>query len=396
MKNRQLFQKLFILNFTLTLGFGMFDPFFSVYIVSLGIKASLLGIPAGIYALSKFFLSVPMGRLSDRFQLKYIAVSAVGLYCITAFGYMNTGNIATICLLKLVQGAAASILRPVILVYLNELSDKDRIASVNGTFDISFYGALGIGPFIGGLIREYAGFHGLISTMLVLYITSFIFVIKLPERYCKKLKDAEKKRSATITPTIAALMIFIFGRACNISAACIFIPLFAEKKLQLGSLQSGLIMGASTISMVFCLKLFGRMGDRSSRISLITAGGVVSSVFLAMIPLCGDFMQIFNLYAAIGVFSAMSQPSSVALLLNQSKKCGIGNSAGYFNLSLNSGMTAGPVIGAFILSGTDINTVFIAVGAIGMITSVVFMVLSSIQSSNFVVYFKKLVKYTSD
>ncbi|MGE4266194.1 MAG: MFS transporter [Deferribacterales bacterium] len=396
MKNRHLFQKLFILNFTLTLGFGMFDPFFSVYIVSLGIKASLLGIPAGIYALSKIFLSVPMGKLSDRFPQKYIAVSAVGLYCITAFGYMTTENIATICVLRLVQGVAASLLRPVMLVYLNELSDKDRISSVNGTFDISFYSALGIGPFIGGLIREYSGFHGLISAMAILCIISFIFGINLPERHCKKAADSEKQESAIITPTIAALMIFIFGRACNISAACVFIPLFAEKKLQLGSLQSGLIMGASTISMVFCLKLFGRMGDVASKISLITVGGVVSSVFLAMIPLCGDFIQTFNLYATIGVFGAMSQPSSVALLLNESRKCGIGSSAGYFNLSLNSGMASGPVIGAFILSIGDINTVFVVVGAIGIMTSVVFITLSSMQTSNIMIYFKKIVKYPTD
>lgn len=329
-----------------------------------------------VYALSKIFLSVPIGNVSDKISCKKTLTAAIGLYTLIAFLYLFADDISIIILLRFLQGFASALLRPTLLSYINTIADDDNIASVSGKFDISFYSALGLGPVCGGIIRNYCGFYGLFITMSII-CTLALFTSATFMKDNDSGSRSKYQKQEFITPNIFALMIFIFGRTIGISTVFTFLPIFIENSLHLDSMQTGIILAASTVSMTLLLSTFGRIGDIVPKTALITTGGICASFFITILPITSDFISILVFSAILGISGAMSQPPSVAMLLEEGGKCGIGKASGYFNLSMNAGFALGPVLGSILMAHYGINTVFYISGSVGILFTLSFLLISS-------------------
>ena len=376
MQKKKLFILLFIINFAVTFSYGIFDSFFSLFLLSTGIKVSMLGIPMAVYALSKIILSVPAGRVSDKISSRKVLISAIAFYTLIALLYLCSTNIITIIFLRLLQGIASALLRPAMLSYINNIADDNNMASVASKFDISFYLALGLGPICGGIIRNYYGFYGLFVFMSA--ICSLILLISLLciQENCSEVHNVCHKRE-NITINVFALMVFIFGRAIGISTVFAFLPILIEHNLHLESVQTGIVFTASTVSMTLLLRIFGRLGDIVPKIILIFTGGVSASLITAFLPFTSGFIGVVCLSVILGVFGAMSQPPSVAMLIEEGEKCGIGKASGYFNFSMNTGFALGPVIGSVAMVNYGINSVFYVAGCLGVLFTLLFLFISS-------------------
>ncbi|WP_240732276.1 MFS transporter [Geobacter sp. FeAm09] len=160
MESRTLFRGLFLINFAITLGFGIADAFFSLYVFSLGARGALLGLPLVLYSLSKIVLSPFMGAWADRIGRKKVAAASLGLYLFVSLSYLFTASLPLITLLRLLQGIGCAMFRPVVLSLVGEATPDHKRATVMGTFDISFYGALSLGPVVGGCSRTCGAFRG--------------------------------------------------------------------------------------------------------------------------------------------------------------------------------------------------------------------------------------------
>jgi len=361
---------LFFINLMVSLGFSMSDAYFSVYVSSLGmIFASAIG----LYAASKIIFSPVAGVLCDRFSSRRLIIVSTAIYAMIAMLYMSSTNLLIVTALRMLQGVGTAIFRPVLLSAAGSRTPRGRRASSLGAFDVSFYLATAIGPVLGGLVKDFAGYTGLFIMLLLLCLAALaaaMFRLSPVD-----IKDRETDRSIPMSaiirnPVIASLLFFIFGRAFTTATICIFLPVYLVSGLGCSGVKTGLAISATTLFMMILLKPMGRLADRLDRRNMILWGGGYVSLLVFVLPDVGGYYGVLTVCACIGLFSAMSQPASSSLLVEEGEKTALGRTAGMFNCVLNLGFASASAIGTAIYSALGVRAVFYSaafVSAVAMI-----------------------------
>ncbi len=383
--HRDLFRALFLINFLISLGFGVSDAFFPLYCQSIGARGLLLGVAVGGYALSKIIFSPIMGSLADRFGRRQLVITSLLVYLLVSCSYLMTENPVVVVCLRLLQGAGCAMFRPVVQALVAEHTTAERRATVLGTFDISFYAALSAGPIVGGLAMDAWGFHGLFGILSLCCFGAFCLacygIPTRPDR-CSMLQHSSTgslPRLWTLSAnkgSLPGLLLFILGRACGVTACAMFLPILLTSKIGLTGLEAGIVMASATVTMTLLLRPVGRVADRLPRSLLVTCGGIVVPLLYLLLPLVADFGQVLGVSLGIGVFSALSQPAVSSLLVEEGQRLGMGATLGTFNAFLNLGFVLGPLLGALLQSSAGIQSVFIAIGSIGLVTALGFAIVN--------------------
>lgn len=240
------------------------------------------------------------------------------------------------------------------------------------TFDISFYAPLGLGPLIGGALKDAWGFPGIFAAVTLLSLAAFLFALRrLPHATVRSGRSAAAQGG--VVPlwglrrgSYRGLLAFIFGRACGISLSGSFLPILLSSKLGLSGLRSGLVLASGTAAMTLLLRPMGILSDRAPRPLLVLLGGGAVSLLYLLVPVATGFGSMLVLAVAIGIFSVVSQPASSALLVEEGTRYGMGATVGTFNAVLNAGFVAGPLLGALLQGTLGLTAVFHAAAAVGL------------------------------
>jgi len=375
MEARTLFRSLFLINFAITLGFGIADAFFSMYVFGLGARGMLLGLPLVLYSLSKIVCSPFMGAWSDRIGSRQLVAASLGLYLFVSVCYFFTTSLPLITMLRILQGVSCAMFRPVLVSMVGECTTDDKRSTVLGTFDISFYGALSFGPVLGGLLKDLWGFQGIFASLILLCTLALLVAMTcIPAQMIHPCQPAGNDQSdqlkdllqVTHHSTLRGLMAFIFGRACGISLLGAFLPIMLTTRQGLSCTQAGMVMASSTLVITLLLRPAGMLSDRAPRKALVVVGGTIVSLLYFLIPAVAGFHQILLLGVGIGLFSVLSQPASTALLVEEGSRHGMGLTVGTFNSVLNLGFVSGPLLGAGLQNTLGLTAVFYAAGVMGL------------------------------
>ncbi|QWV93312.1 MFS transporter [Geomonas oryzisoli] len=381
MKNGKLFQSLFLINFATSLGFGIADAFFSTYLFSLGGRGLLLGLPLLLFSVSKIVLSPVMGACVDRIGARRAATLSLTLYFLVSLGYLFCSRLALIALLRLFQGMACAMFRPVMLSLVAVVGGPKGEARAAGTFDISFYLAIGIGPLLGGMLHDLWGFYGIFACLALLCLFALTLALRRIPAPTEPPVLANRRHCSLALPaaleaarhgTMGGLLAFIFGRGCGISLLAAFLPILLNARLGLSGTQTGMVLASSTLVITSLLRPVGWLSDRLPRKSLVLLGGVSVSLLYFLVPVAQGFHQVLMLGGGIGLCSVLSQPASTALLLEQGERHGTGLAVGIFNTALNLGFLVGPLLGGWLQNRFGLTAVFYAAGWIGLAAAALF------------------------
>jgi MFS family permease len=379
--HRWLFRGVFFINFAVTLGLGVSDAFFSVFAQSLGARGAILGAAIGFYAVSKIVFSPFMGKVSDRFGRKRLIVLSVMVFLLVSLVCLWTTSVRALVGLRMLQGLGCAMFRPVVLSLIGETAPQNCRGKMVATFDISFYGALSLGPLIGGIIMDHWGFEGIFVLLGGLCVAALLVALMLipadgGNSQLAEVAQAERQRTGTRgtlqNSALPGLLVFIFGRACGIVIFISFMPILLMTKLGLSGVEVGIVMASSSVVMTLCLRPLGKLTDCCSRTALVMVGGGMVSGLYLLIPLATTFYHVLVLGVAIGLFSGLSQPASTALLVDEGQRFGTGYAVGLFNASLNLGFVVGPLVGAILLGFEGLASVFYVAGLCGLLAVILF------------------------
>ena len=369
---RSAYRGLFAINFMISLGFGIVDPFFPVYAVSAGATGLHIALIFSGYAVAKMLMSPLSGWWSDHRGRRDLIIAGLGICLTVSLGYLfNPGPLALIAL-RIIQGIGAALVRPISLALIGEMAPARREARTMGTFDISFFSAQAMGPVIGGVVKDVAGFAGIFLSLAVLCLLSlltavcFLMVSPTPGP-----DHGERIRPPQRGPGIGRILIglsgFILTRSFSIALFAIFIPIFMYEELKLSGLEMGVVMGAGTVVTVLLLRPMGSISDRLDRRWLVICGGSAAALLTFCLPLARSFGHLLALSVAIGISRAVSLPASSALLVREGNLHGMGLTMGLFNGSMNFGTVLAPLAGGLALGFFGIGTVFHGAALLGLI-----------------------------
>jgi len=153
--------RLYLLNTALgSLSWSISNLFFNLYILSLGLDKTFLGLLTSIPSFVALVISLPAGVLADRIGHKRALVIGGTVMAITSLGVALTGVPAALVGLNLLGGAASSLFHVSSIPFLAENSGEDErtsLFSVNFSLItlMGFAGSL-VGGVLPGLLARLA------------------------------------------------------------------------------------------------------------------------------------------------------------------------------------------------------------------------------------------------
>jgi MFS family permease len=117
----------------------------------------------------------------------------------------------------------------------------------------------------------------------------------------------------------------------------------------------------------------GNIADRFNRRVLIVVGSLTNLIYLALIPLGGNFWQLLGICVLGGVGGAIALPAASALTVVEGRRFGMGSTIAVFAMAFSIGMVIGPLVGGGIADFANINSVFYFGAAIGLVGTTLFI-----------------------
>lgn len=372
---------LFVVNFFISLGFAMVDPFFPIYVKDIGTSGLQFSLIFSVFTIAKLVLSPWIGFRSDRVGRRYFIAIGLGLYVCVSILYLFPPGVIVLITARFLQGVAAAFFRTVTMALVGDQSPKEKEGTNIASFDISFYSAMGLGPIVGALVREHFGMPGIFRTLAAITVISFLiapFLIPDGRKQVVRLSPL-KVNYITLTQNtvLMGLLCFIFTRAVGISLFTIFLPLFMESYLDLSGIQIGIVMASGTVLMMVFLKPMGLLADHQSRRMLVFVGGLLAATLTFCLPFATGLWGLFFMTVVLGFGSVISLPASAAMIMEEGDHFGMGLVFGLFNTTMNLGFAVAPFLGNFIVDLKGLPVVFYFAGFIGIAGVVSFYICST-------------------
>lgn len=378
LQKKKVFNALFVIVFAVTLGFSVVNPFFPVYMKTLTGQGLIIALVFSGFFLAKMILTPVLCRWSDFASRKIFIICGLALHTAAAFIFLwLPENVLLILVLRFVQGAATAMVRPVAQAFVGDMTPENHEGSSMGTFDVSFYAALGMGPILGGVIGDCIGYRGLFLVLLILCFTALLIAITSihPDKPVRNNPGFSTPSGGNLfrDRTLQGLFAFIFTRSFGVVILPIFLPLYLQSHLGASHLEIGICIAAGSIATALLLRSSGKLSDLWNRKTLVTSGGVASGLVLVMLPMANQFWQALALSLLLAFFSTLSLPASTALLVEKGRDYGLGASMGITHTIMNIGFFAGPLAAGLLMDAWGLDSVFRVAGLTGIAGVLIFV-----------------------
>jgi MFS family permease len=306
---RRVFVVLFLSIFSSMLGVGIIVPLLPMYAESLGASGIWVGVIFSGFSISRSIFMPIIGQWSDKRGRKIFIAIGLLIYAIISLGYIISNSVATLVIVRFIQGFSAAMIIPIAFAYIGEISPQDREGGYMGIFSV------------------------------------FLF---------------------------EGLIMFRFSHAFVRGLLISFVPLFAHGTLGLTTSQIGIILSSNILLTSLLQAPFGYMADRLTKRSLVFWGSFWFGLCVVLIPHMRNFAQIFALNIFLGAMGALSLPAANALVVAEGRRFGMGALMGIFSLAMSLGLAASPILGGVIADTWGLPPIFYCGGIAGSIGALAF------------------------
>lgn len=353
---RAAFAGLFVANGAAMLGLGIILPILSPYMERLGATGFVVGLVFAGYALARGILGPLVGRVSDRIGRKRILVGGLLLYAALTPFYPAASSVAVVAGLWFLQGAASAMVTPIAQSYIGDITPEGREGEVMNLFYVSLFSGVATGPFLGGWLADHvsssAPFFAMGAAALLALVPVLVAVPggSPPAPEGEEGEGAERGTRAVLRSVlrdrpVRGILAYITTRGFYRWGFNSFFPLFAIGAASLNRSQVGLLLSGYMLTGSVLQYPLGRLVDRwpGRRAAFVAVGGLAAAGSMAAVPAAHRLWTLLALVLAMGVFSAVSRASVVAVRTERGRRYGQGAVTGVYTAGLSAGQVAGPV-----------------------------------------------------
>ena len=350
------------------IGLGIIWPLVPVYAVDLGAGGFQVGLIIASFNMARVFSNPFAGRISDRWGRKPFIVTGLFLYALISMLYVMANGVGSLILVRLLHGLTSVLVVPVAMALAADIAPKERLGLYMGTLNMAVMLGLGVGPVLGGTIRDHLGMNAAFYSMgLLALLTLVVVALLLPGGK----QEARSQREQTIAPfntllrhrIVQGLFIVRFFTAAGQGSVYTFLPILALQ-INLSSSQIGIILGINIFLIAGLQRLFGGVADRLNPVYLIVAGTFVSGLAVLGMPFVEGFVMILGLNVLMGAGNGIAMPGGLALTGHLGKTVGTGTAMGITDSGWSLGMIASPIISGLIMDSLGVASIFLVGGAL--------------------------------
>lgn len=357
------------------MGFGICIPFTPFYLQEMGVTDAVqLNYYVGLaFTLPQATMAVSApiwGIVSDRYGRKLMIMRAM-LCAAVLLALMGLAtDVWQFLLLRTMQGIfTGTIIASMSFVSAN--TPENRMSYALGLMTSSNFLGNSVGPLIGGILAEIAGYRFCFSIGAVLMTTGFLLVVLLVKEdknsygYCVRTKEGIRERNMKIfSPFIIAILLATLFQRIARSVFLPFLPLFVQESLGTvtgAATYTGLINGAVSFATALSAFTITRLGDKHDKLKLslllIVLAVPASVLFIAFKPLL-VFSLFFTLYFFLAGGTEPILTSAASERIPASMR---GALFGMLGTVGSLGGMAAPMIGSYISVEFGLRTILLVI-----------------------------------
>ena len=373
------FAILWFAMFVIAVGFGMVVPILPVFARDLGASGLWLGLAFSGFAVTQTPLTPVMGRLGDRWGRRPFIMTGLGIYVFVGIGLALADTFQAVAALRMVMGVGGACMFTSALATIGELAPRGREGRYMGLFMVSFTSGFGIGPLIGGILKDSVGVDAAFLTLAGAAVFALLLVVALmPSQSATRRTDEEIAAIAPVRDMfrdfrVLALFAFNFTFGLGIGAVMTFIAIFMNDVLLASATMVGLVVGSRAVLSSVFQPIFGRLADRVPRQHMVAISGVLLAAATAAIPLSPTVTALLVVFLLLGLAESAAMPASMAITTDLGRVYGYGTLMGVTNAILVFGLLAGSLGSSVVETQWGVDNVFRAAALIMGLLVVVFL-----------------------
>jgi MFS family permease len=382
--NRKIFVSLFLATLVAMLGLGVIDPILPRYAKSAGASGIEIGVIFAGFALSRGLFAPIIGELSDRRGRKKLMVGGLVLSAAASIAFVFATSVLPLILLRILQGFATVLVTPVAQAYVGDLTPVGREGEMLNLFYISLFTGAALGPGLGGYLNDRFSIAAPFYAMAALSLLALLLILVLvPESSAREHRVEARRGEAapsilrSLAPVfrdrpMLGIMAYMSSRGFYRWGFNTFFPLLAVRAAGMSLTQVGLVLSLYMLTGSVIQYPFGLLVDRHPRwkVGLIVVGGGVSALAMCAVAAGRSLVVYVVLALTMGIASAVSRASAVAIRTERGRIHGMGATTGAFTTSFSLGQVLGPIAFGIVADVASIPAAFVVGGVVGLVGTV--------------------------
>ena len=353
------------------IGLGIIWPLIPVYALELGAGGFLVGLIIASFNVSRTLFNPFAGRLSDRWGRKKFIVTGLFAYAIISVLYVLPTHAETLIFVRFFHGLASVLVVPIAMALAADIAPKQKLGLYMGTLNMAVMLGLGIGPVLGGTIRDHFGMNAAFYAMGVLaLLTCILVMIFIPSDYQShgpvESRQISSIRKMLTNKVVLGIFIMRFFAASGQGAVYTFLPIFALQ-LKLTSSQVGVILAANIFIIAFLQRSCGTLADRVNPKYLVILGTFASGMTVFGMPFVEGFVMILLLNILMGMANGFALPGGLVIIGKLGRTMGMASLMTITDAAWSLGMIVSPILSGIILDVFGLSYVFI-IGSLLILT----------------------------
>ncbi|MBQ3879039.1 MAG: MFS transporter [Oscillospiraceae bacterium] len=335
----------------------VYTSYFTPYMSSLGIAASLAGTIVGAYGFTQLVLRIPFGVAADFLKNHRLFLFLGYIFIVIASAVLMLSQSAPIFLLaRLLSGAASSTWVSFTLYFSAFSTGSDASGNMGKLMAANNLGVF-LAYITGGLLYEAVGIRTLfvisgavaaIALVLLCFLKPNGTAAQRPPLKLKDLGLVAKDGQLWNLSLLAAAIQFI-----TCATASSFTSNYA-KSLGADGLQLGIVSALYTLSGILGASLIStRFSKRFSDRFIVILGFLLTLVYCAGVPLCKSVAPLYVIQFIGGFGKVLVMTLLMADAVKNAVPAVRSTAMGVYQSVYGLGMTVGPIVMGAILEKTD-------------------------------------------
>ncbi|MEA3574943.1 MFS transporter [Peribacillus castrilensis] len=363
------------INFFITLIFYLLMVTLAIYAVNeLDASTSEAGLISGIFIIGTLIGRLFIGRFIDSIGRKKTLFIGLIFFTLTTLLYFVDLGIGFLLVNRLIHGMAMGMASTATGTIVAQIIPPTRKGEGIGYYSMSATLATAIGPFIGLFMAQNTSFQVIFSFCLALgvlsLITAFFLYVPALKVTAKVTESKGFKLSNFIEPKALPISIITLLLAFCYSSVLSFISFYA--------IEINLVNTASFFFVVYAVAVLlsrpfsGPLMDRKGSNFIMYPAFIIFGVGLLLLSMTTNSFTLLAAGFLIGLGFGNMQSSSQAIAVKLTPPHRMGMATSTFFIMLDAGLGFGPYILGFIIPVTGYSTLYVILGVVVILTSVLY------------------------